>query len=117
MSCLSRGIAVLDVINDNVGIEAKDVTEPVLYLQTYPNPFKDRTSISFSLPDDGIVSLSIYDINGRIVCDLSSKYYPSGISALTWNGEDNQGRAVVPGIYLCRFVAGNQSKSIRIIVQ
>jgi hypothetical protein len=117
MSCLSRGIAVLDVITTNVGIETNNIVEPVLFLRNYPNPFKDKTSISFSLPDDGFASISIYDIYGRIVRHLSGKYYQSGTSALTWNGDDNQGRPVSPGIYICTLSDGNQSTSIRLIVQ
>jgi streptogramin lyase len=117
MSCLSRGIAVLDVINGDVGIEQLNNTEQVLFLQAYPNPFHDMTSISFSLPDDGIVSLSIYDITGRKVCGLVDKFYPSGTSSFIWNVDDDKGRPIIPGIYVCRLTDGNQSKSIRIIVQ
>jgi hypothetical protein len=117
MSCLSRGIAVLDVTANYVGIAEKNVTESVLFLQNYPNPFKDETSISFSLPHDGFVSLSIYDINGRIVRHLADTFYLSGTYSLTWDGDDSQGTRVNPGIYLCRIIDGNQTKSIRIIVQ
>ena len=116
MSCLSRGIAVLDVITTNVGIEQVNNIKPGLFLQAYPNPFKSSTSISFSLPAGGIISLSIYDINGRKVCDFSDKNYPAGTSSIIWNGDDGHGRSVIPGIYVCRLTEGDQSRSIRIIV-
>jgi hypothetical protein len=118
MSCLSRGIAVLDVTTSYVGIAADNKKdEPGLFMQNYPNPFKYKTYISFTLPDDSFISLSIYDITGRKVCDLANAIYPSGTSSLIWNGDDNLGRRVNPGIYVCRLQDENQSKSIRIILQ
>jgi streptogramin lyase len=117
MSCLSRGIAVLDVNHDNVGIAAENSAGPGLFLQNYPNPFKYSTSISFSIPDDGYVSISIYDITGRIVCNLAAANYQSGTTSLIWNSDDNLGRPVKPGIYMCRLTYGNQWNSIRLIVQ
>ena len=117
ISCASRGIAVLTVINDNVGISNPVTAEPALYLQNYPNPFRGETSISFSLPEDGIVSISVYDIHGKVLRDLAGSFYQAGTSAVTWNGDDNQGRPVNPGIYVCRLIAGNTSKSIRMVVR
>jgi hypothetical protein len=117
MSCMSRGIAVLDVINDNVGIEVIDKTESALFLQNYPNPFRGSTSISFSIPDDGYVSIAIYDMNGRIVRDLGDAYYKSGTYSSIWNSNDNQGNPVAPGIYLCRLSTRDQSESVRIVLQ
>jgi flagellar hook assembly protein FlgD len=117
MSCLSRGIAVLDVNHDNVGIATKNTAGPGLFLQNYPNPFKYSTSISFSIPDDGYVSISIYDITGRIVRNLAAANYQSGTTSLIWNSDDNLGRPVKPGIYMCRLTYGNQWNSIRLIVQ
>ncbi len=45
---------------------------PVKYemTQNYPNPFNPKTSLTYSLPEDGFVSLKIYDLNGREVKTL-----------------------------------------------
>jgi len=100
------------------GIISNSVSaEPTLYLQNYPNPFKGETSISFSLPEDGIVNISVFDIHGKVVRDLAGSLFPSGTSAIIWKGDDNQGRPVNPGIYVCRIIAGDHSKSIRMVVQ
>jgi flagellar hook assembly protein FlgD len=93
------------------------LTEPALYLQNYPNPFRSETSISFSLPEDGFVNISVFDIHGKVVRDLAGSFYQTGTSAVTWNGNDNQGRPVKPGIYVCRINAGDHSKSIRMVVR
>ncbi|MCF8367387.1 MAG: T9SS type A sorting domain-containing protein [Bacteroidales bacterium] len=117
ISCASRGIAVLEVIHDNVGISKPISAEPALYLQNYPNPFSGETSISFNLPEDGITHISIYDMNGKVVRDLAGSFYQSGTSAVIWKGDDNQGRPVNPGIYICRISSGDTSTSIRIAAQ
>jgi hypothetical protein len=117
ISCLSRGIAVLTVITDPVGIVSNENPEPAIFLQNYPNPFKNYTTISFSLPDDGNVNMTICDINGRVVYTMADTFYTAGTSSVTWNGGDNLDRPVSPGIYICRLTTGDISKSIRMVVQ
>jgi streptogramin lyase len=117
MSCLSRGIAVLNVNAAPVGIALIPINEPDMFLTNYPNPFNSRTTLSFSLINEGTISLAIYDINGKIVRDLVRTFYKSGSSDVQWDGCDNQGNRVSQGIYACRLVEGNFSKSILIIVQ
>lgn len=38
--------------------------------QNYPNPFNPSTKISFNIPKDSKISLSVYDINGKLVKSL-----------------------------------------------
>jgi hypothetical protein len=38
--------------------------------QNYPNPFNPSTTINFSVPAKGFVSLKIYDVTGRMIADL-----------------------------------------------
>lgn len=117
MSCLSRGIAVLNVITTPVGITQSPIPEPVIFFKNYPNPLTSITTLSFSLNDEGIISLAIFDISGRVVRDLITTFVKSGISHADWDGCDNQGNRVGSGIYTCRLRQGNYSKSILILVQ
>jgi hypothetical protein len=117
ISCASRGIAVLHVVTGTVGITTKNESEPVsaLFLQNYPNPVNEQTSIGFSLPGSGKVSIDIYDINGRLVKNLTDAYYKPGTSAVVWNRDDNQGNKVKPGIYVCRMVTEEYTGTIRMV--
>lgn len=117
MSCLSRGIAVLNVITNPVGIAQPPIIESSFSLMNYPNPLTSRTSLNFSLMNDGLISLTIYDLHGKVVRVLVDAFYQSGTSTVEWDGCDNQGNRVSTGIYTCRLIDGNSSKTILIVVQ
>ncbi len=57
-------------------------------LQNYPNPFNPETTIRFFLPQSGIATLLLYDLNGRLVKTLLSGYFQSGFSSAILDGKD-----------------------------
>ena len=67
-----------------------------------PNPFNPRTTVSFELADAGRVSLSVYDLSGRLVRTLLDEWSPAGSRSLTWDGTGNTGQAMATGTYLLR---------------
>jgi len=82
----------------------------------YPNPFNPSTSISFTLPASGQVSLAVYDITGRTVRELVSGSMPAGAHSVTWDGRDENGTVVSSGVYLSRLVQGKNSVSRRMLL-
>ena len=64
----------------------KDNGEFRLY-QNVPNPFEATTEIAFDLPVAGKASLKVFDINGRLIKEVSSTY-PKGYNTITLNVED-----------------------------
>ena len=116
MSCLSRGIAVLHVVTDPVGIEQPGHTDPALSFTNYPNPVRDRTTLSFHLTMKSSVTIAIYDINGKVVRNLVNGTYGSGTSSIEWDGCDDQGRRVPAGTYACRLTEGKSSRSLVVVV-
>ncbi len=69
----------------------------------YPNPFNPQTTIEFELPDDQIVSLSVYDLSGRSVKTLArNASYSAGSHSVTWRGRDENGSDVPSGSYIIR---------------
>jgi hypothetical protein len=57
-------------------------------LPAYPNPFNAETKISFTLAEDGFVSLKIFDIKGREIAVLNDGLSPAGDYDLTFNAGD-----------------------------
>ena len=74
-------------------------------LSNYPNPFNPSTTISYSLPQEGKVSLKIYNVKGQLVKQLIDGSQPEGYYEVVWNGKDNAGRSVASGIYYYRINA------------
>ena len=54
----------------------------------YPNPFNPSTSIQFSIPHGAEVSLSVYDINGRLISTIYNGFTMPGTYETTWNAKD-----------------------------
>ena len=67
-----------------------------------PNPFQNRTTISYQLPQAGNVSLCIYDVTGRTVKTLQAGFQKPGSYSAVWDGRDNKGRSVAKGVYFYR---------------
>jgi hypothetical protein len=80
--------------------------------QNYPNPFNPATTITYSLPNDGPVRLTVTDINGRVVRNLVDTRQSAGTYRVT---VDMLGLS--SGVYLYRLDVAGQSitKSMTLI--
>ena len=70
--------------------------------QNYPNPFNPSTTISFSLPEQAHVRLSIYNVLGREVAVLLDDALPAGSYSQIWDGRTTRGLAASSGLYFYR---------------
>ncbi|NIO29721.1 MAG: M6 family metalloprotease domain-containing protein [Candidatus Latescibacteria bacterium] len=70
--------------------------------QNYPNPFNPSTTISFSLPREARIRLSIFNIEGKLLRTLIDEKFPAGFRQIEWDGKDEHGDPVSSGIYLYR---------------
>jgi hypothetical protein len=67
-----------------------------------PNPFRDRTTISFDLPSAGRASLMVFDLSGRRVATLANGLLPAGTHTRRWDGRSDSGTLSPAGVYFCR---------------
>ena len=79
-----------------------------------PNPFRDATTLSFSLARGGPLRWDVYDLTGRRVAS-GARTLESGEHAVTWDGRDSGGRRVQPGLYLLRWQADGRSGTARLV--
>jgi hypothetical protein len=80
-----------------------------------PNPFTDRTKISYSLPSAGHVRIEVHDASGRLVRRLVSEVRSGGRQSASWDGTDDSGRSVAAGVYFARIQSAGQSRSVRMM--
>lgn len=73
--------------------------------QNYPNPFNPTTNIEFQIPQNGFVTLKVYDALGREAATLVNEQMNGGSYKTTFDGN-----GLASGIYFYRLVAGNYSE-------
>ncbi len=64
-------------INVSVG-DSPSIPKAYALKQNYPNPFNPGTKILYAIKDAGFVTLKVYDVFGREVKQLISKYHTPG---------------------------------------
>jgi hypothetical protein len=74
-----------------------------------PNPFTFATDIHFDVVQTGTADLSIFDVNGRLVRRLMDGFVTAGPHAVTWDGVDDAGHRLAPGVYTYRLRLGGFS--------
>lgn len=101
-------------IDDDVLFDRRD-TSPIL-LQNYPNPFNPITTIQYHLQKEDKVTISIYNLHGRLVILLLSEIKPPGLHSIFWNGRDEKGNRVASGMYFYRIKTGNFAETKRMTI-
>lgn len=69
--------------------------------QNYPNPFNPSTRINFALPEDGRVSLKIYDMSGKEVMTLVNEVKTAGYYSIDFNAS-SAAKGLSSGVYFYR---------------
>jgi hypothetical protein len=90
-------------------------TETVLW-PAVPNPFNPATSIRFDVVREGLVSLRVYDVSGRIVRTLIDGILSPDRYTAVWDGTDDRGRPVATGVYFDRLRTGNDVRTRKLIL-
>ncbi|MCK4547730.1 MAG: T9SS type A sorting domain-containing protein [Candidatus Eisenbacteria sp.] len=98
--------------------EVDQITRPRLVLdQNTPNPFNPVTTIGYSIPRDGRVSLQVFDVTGRLVRTLVDGHQSAGAGQVIWQGKDNNGAPVASGVYFYRLsVEGEKAETRKMVL-
>ncbi len=94
---------------------ANIVASPVLN-GNYPNPFNPTTTISFSLPTEQNIELTIYNIKGQKVKTLYSGSADVGEHTVVWEGKDNNDKQVSSGIYFYKLKTNNKELTRKMLM-
>jgi hypothetical protein len=101
-----------------VGIaETTNLAVEKLKLDVQPNPFPQALSIRFQNSTNKKAVIKIYDTSGRLVKSFNpvSNIENQG-SSIIWHGDDEQGRAVAPGVYFVRLQAKGYAKTEKVVL-
>ncbi len=84
--------------------------------QNYPNPFNPITVINYALPKSALVSIKIYNMLGQEVKTLVNSEKSAGTYSVQWGGDNNYGQQVSSGTYIYRVIAGEYSRTLKMIL-
>jgi flagellar hook assembly protein FlgD len=87
-----------------------------LVVSNYPNPFIGATTISYKLPQPAQTELSIYNLRGQLVRKLVNEPLTSGQHTVTWDGKDDNGKALASGMYLCRISSAGKQETHKMLL-
>jgi len=89
---------------------------PNLGIHNYPNPLTTNTTFWMGLPDDGTVSLTIYDRAGECIRQLLvNEPKEAKVHLVSWNATNDHGQLVAPGTYQYLLEYIHQGKTDRIV--
>ena len=79
--------------------------------RNFPNPFAEQTQIDFFLTAPGFITLTVYDLCGRIVANIIKGEVSEGLHSVEWNGLTDDGSSLGNGVYLLRLSSSGGSMS------
>jgi len=115
---------------DNIHITDRDTAivrevgelgiEPVIdqgpfKLKIKPNPVETSSEISYYLPSESRISIELYSLTGSKVATLATGTEIPGDHIIYWHGDDNSGRPLPRGIYICIIEADKKREFLKII--
>ena len=107
---------IIEIIAVGKGGQSLDVNLIVIpfefeLLPVYPNPFNPTTKISYGLPEDGKVSLIVYNISGQEVAVLYDGEQQAGYHSMAWEASQ-----YASGLYFLRLVGSETVKTEKMML-
>jgi hypothetical protein len=110
-----------EYINPSSGTGGDDPDRPpvvpaALAISSSPNPFFGSTSITLNVPDACRGTIVVFDVQGRRVRTVVAGRLPRGATSFAWDGADDAGRALPPGLYFAAARAGKLRVETKIVL-
>ena len=99
-----------------LSIDIDQIPQVFALHQNYPNPFNPTTQITYDLPEDALVNVTIYDMTGRIVNTMVNMEQNAGYKSIQWNATNNLGQTVAAGIYLYTIQTGEFRQTKKMVL-
>jgi hypothetical protein len=106
------GVQALDSEGTGIAESGVRTWAKLSLLQNHPNPLHRSTLISYSLPAISGVTLTIYDITGRLVETLVDETRKPGTHQVRWDRNANPS-----GVYFCRLKVGEYVDTRKMVVE
>jgi len=101
-----------------VGVQEFADPAPAISVGCHPNPFTELTIISLTITQEANskVCMRIYDISGRLAKSFENLTWDYlSVNQVVWNGTDDTGNALPPGVYFCFMQMGEITYTYKIV--
>ena len=117
---LRKGVVLLETLLELLA-EMHAIPETTALLPNYPNPFNPETWIPYHLSKAANVTLTIYDVRGSVVRELTLGYQRVGVyqrrgRAAYWDGQNQLGESVASGVYFYTLTAGEFTATRKLLI-
>jgi hypothetical protein len=94
-----------------INLDGSALVKEYALAQNFPNPFNPNTTIRYQIPQDGIITLKIYDILGSEVATLVNEEKIAGKYEVNFNAS-----LLASGVYIYKIQAGSFINSKKMIL-
>jgi hypothetical protein len=91
-------------------------TAHVLSLSAFPNPFNPATTVRYTLPSAGRVTVDVFDARGARVVALVDREQSAGAYTARWDGRDERGEPAGSGVYFARVSHAGATRSYKLVL-
>jgi len=85
-------------------------------LRILPNFIRNKATVSFVLPADGLVRIVIYDVTGRRVAQLLNRTLSAGTHSIDWNLGKRPYTSLQGGVYFIRLHTDSFNLSEKVLI-
>ena len=83
---------------------------------SYPNPFNLITTITFTLPAAGDITLAVVNVEGALVTTLASGPFSARTHEVEWDGTNAAGDRVASGVYFFQLSTSGETLSQKMVL-
>ena len=118
-------ITAIDELDDLVFLyESKTVSTSIEreyskspLVEVFPMPFTNTVRFAFSVTDQSELELKLFDVLGREVYRAVIPVTGNSRELYTWDGRDQEGKALPPGVYVYSIQAGSYAQTGHVVKQ
>ncbi len=99
--------------NNTIITEVEDISQPFGFSleQNYPNPFNPSTTIEFSIPQNGFITLKVFNVLGREVATLVNEQVEAGKHKVEFDASN-----LNSGVYFYKVESGSFADTKKMIL-
>ncbi len=102
---------VFNTVLVEAGTSASEIVESYALLGNYPNPFNPSTNIRFSLAEASNITLTVYDVQGRVVSELVDGMMEAGVHEIAFDAD-----GLTSGVYFAQMSGAFGSDVMKMVL-